>query len=55
MTEEQLQQFREITRQMQDKIDDFNAMLDDYAGCKSETSKKFLGAAILKMSEQFKQ
>ena len=55
MNDEEINEILSLIKHARQAIDDLEAMIQDFQACKSETSKKYLGAAILKQSSQLKQ
>jgi hypothetical protein len=51
MTEEQKNAIKQIVEHARATADEIDQMLADYDQCKSETSRKYLGAAILKTAQ----
>lgn len=54
MTEEQRNTLKSMLEHVRATLDEVEKMLADYDQCQSETSKKYLGAAILKTAAVFK-
>jgi hypothetical protein len=54
MTEEQRNTLNIMLEHVRASLDEVEKMLADYDRCQSETSKKYLGAAILKTAAVFK-
>ena len=54
MTEEQRNTLNSMLGHIRAMLDEVEKMLADYDQCQSETSKKYLGAAILKTAAVFK-
>lgn len=50
MTDEQIEEIKSAISNVRKRADEVEQMLADYARCESETSKKYLGAAILKIA-----
>lgn len=54
MNEEEKNQLKALAEKARAVIDDIESMIQDYDACKSETSKKYLGAALLKTATVLK-
>lgn len=54
MTEEQKNAIKSLVEHARATADEIDQMLVDYEQCKSETSRKYLGAAILKTAQALK-
>ena len=55
MTEEEKNNVKSAVEKMRSLVDNIECMLQDYEACKSDTSKKYLGAAILKIASPLVQ
>lgn len=55
MTEDQRNTLNGMLKHYRAALDEIEQMLFDYDQCKSETSRKYLGAAILKTAQALKQ
>lgn len=54
MTEEQKNTLKSMIGHIRAAADEVEQMIADYEQCKSETSRKYLGAAILKSAQALK-
>ena len=54
MNEEQKNAIKSLVEHIRATADEIDQMLADYEQCKSETSRKYLGAAILKTAQMLK-
>ena len=54
MNEEQKNAIKSLVEHARSVADEIDQMLADYEQCKSETSRKYLGAAILKTAQALK-
>jgi len=55
MTEEQKDEIKGAIARTRAACDDVETMLADYDQCKSDTSRKYLAAAIVKTAAAFRQ
>lgn len=54
MTEEDIKAITESIQHTRKILDDIESMISDYEVCKSETSKKYIGAAVMKLAAAYK-